>query len=103
RRLVAGVDVWLNNPIFPMEASGTSGMKAGMNGVINLSVLDGWWAEGYDGSNGWAISPASTALAPERRDSEESRTLYEILKEQLIPLYYDGRGDGYSPGWVSMA
>jgi starch phosphorylase len=103
RRLVAGVDVWLNNPIFPMEASGTSGMKAGMNGVINLSVLDGWWAEGYDGTNGWAIPPASTALPPERRDSEESRTLYETLKERLIPLYYEGREEGYSRGWIAMA
>jgi starch phosphorylase len=61
RRLVSGVDVWLNNPVYPLEASGTSGMKAAMNGVINLSVLDGWWEEGYDGTNGWAIKPATDA------------------------------------------
>jgi starch phosphorylase len=103
RRLVAGVDVWLNNPIYPLEASGTSGMKAGMNGVVNLSVLDGWWAEGYDGTNGWAIQPASPALPPEVRDSEESRTLYETLRERLIPLYYDRRSEPWSPGWLAMA
>ncbi|HSD59971.1 MAG TPA: alpha-glucan family phosphorylase [Burkholderiales bacterium] len=103
RRLVSGVDVWLNNPIYPLEASGTSGMKAGINGVINLSVLDGWWGEGYDGKNGWAIKPAPEGTDPERRDREESQTLYEILQDQVVPLYY-GRGKmGYSPEWVRMA
>lgn len=103
RRLVAGVDVWLNNPVFPLEASGTSGMKAAMNGVINLSVLDGWWEEGYDGTNGWAIKPATDAADDYRRNREESRALYEILQDQVIPLYYE-RGDiGHSPGWVRMA
>src|SRR5512134_291287 len=103
RRLVSGVDVWLNNPIYPLEASGTSGMKAGINGVINLSVLDGWWGEGYDGKNGWAIKPAPEGTDPERRDREESQTLYEILQDQVVPLYY-GRGKmGYSPEWVKMA
>src|SRR5258707_7576249 len=72
RRLVAGVDVWLNNPIFPMEASGTSGMKAGFNGVINLSVLDGWWGEGYDGANGCANQPAFERLGDERRHVHDS-------------------------------
>ncbi|HWA38552.1 MAG TPA: alpha-glucan family phosphorylase [Burkholderiales bacterium] len=104
RRLVSGVDVWLNNPVYPLEASGTSGMKAGMNGVINLSILDGWWDEGYDGENGWAIKPASPALDPHRRDHEEARTLYEILQHQVVPLYYARGGDGgYSPQWVHMA
>ncbi len=103
RRLVAGVDVWLNNPIFPLEASGTSGMKAGINGVINLSVLDGWWEEGYDGRNGWAIKPVSDQLDEERRDLEESRTLYELLQDQVIPLYYRRGDTGYSTGWVQMA
>ena len=79
RRLVSGVDVWLNNPEFPLEACGTSGMKAAMNGVINLSVLDGWWDEGYDGTNGWPIKPASAALNATQRDQEEARTLYELL------------------------
>jgi starch phosphorylase len=107
RRLVSGVDVWLNNPVYPLEASGTSGMKAGMNGVINLSILDGWWAEGYDGTNGWAVKPVSSGLDPHRRDQEEARTLYEILEHHVMPLYYrreNGGGAGsYSPEWVAMA
>jgi starch phosphorylase len=103
RRLVSGVDVWLNNPVHPLEASGTSGMKAGMNGVVNLSILDGWWDEGYDGENGWAIKPASPKLDPHRRDSEEARTLYEILQDRVIPLYYERTEGGYSPGWIRMA
>ncbi len=103
RRLVSGVDVWLNNPVHPLEASGTSGMKAGINGVINLSILDGWWDEGYDGENGWAIKPASHELDPHRRDYEEARTLYEILQDQLIPLYYRKANGGLSPEWVRIA
>jgi starch phosphorylase len=103
RRLVSGVDVWLNNPVHPLEASGTSGMKAGMNGVINLSILDGWWDEGYDGENGWAIKPASPEIDPHRRDREESRTLYEILQDRVIPLYYDRTEGGYSPRWMKIA
>ncbi|WP_126443993.1 alpha-glucan family phosphorylase [Sulfuricystis multivorans] len=107
RRLVAGVDVWLNNPVYPLEASGTSGMKASMNGVINLSVLDGWWGEGFHqddgGANGWAIKPASRSLDEERRDQEEGRSLYETLQDKVIPLYYARGPMGYSPGWVAMA
>ena len=103
RRLVSGVDVWLNNPVHPLEASGTSGMKAGMNGVINLSILDGWWDEGYDGENGWAIKPASPEADAHRRDREEARTLYEILQDRVIPLYYERTEGGYSPGWIRMA
>ena len=103
RRLVSGVDVWLNNPIFPLEASGTSGMKAGFNGVINLSVLDGWWGEGYDGDNGWAIKPASEMLDDGRRNVEESRSLYELLQDRVIPLYYDRGTMGFSPEWIKMA
>src|SRR3954447_395767 len=102
RRLVSGVDVWLNNPVYPLEASGTSGMKAGMNGAINLSILDGWWDEGYDGQNGWAIKPASPQLDQHRRDLEEGRTLYEILEHHVVPLYYR-RTNGYSPEWIAMA
>ncbi len=103
RRLVSGVDVWLNNPVYPLEASGTSGMKAGMNGVLNLSVLDGWWDEGYDGKNGWAIKPVSESLDQARRNFEESRTLYELLQDHVIPMYYR-RGDmGYSAEWLRMA
>jgi starch phosphorylase len=103
RRLVSGVDVWLNNPVYPLEASGTSGMKAAMNGAINLSVLDGWWGEGYDGSNGWAIKPAPTWMESYRRDKEESQTLYEILQDKVIPAYYEHGKMGYSPEWVKMS
>lgn len=103
RRLVAGVDIWLNNPIYPLEASGTSGMKAGINGALNLSVLDGWWGEGYDGKNGWAIKPGPEDMEGSLRDKEESRALYEILQDQVVPLYYNYGKLGYSPEWVKMA
>ncbi|MGH8745431.1 MAG: alpha-glucan family phosphorylase [Burkholderiales bacterium] len=103
RRMVAGVDVWLNNPVYPLEACGTSGIKAGINGVPNLSVLDGWWGEGYNGKNGWAIKPAPDTLDAVRRDEEEARTLYELLQDQVIPLYYATTPAGYSPGWVALA
>jgi starch phosphorylase len=107
RRLVSGVDVWLNNPIYPLEASGTSGMKAAINGVINLSVLDGWWGEGYhhdeSGDNGWAIKPASSIHDENRRDEEEGRSLYETLQDKVIPTYYARGPMGYSPAWVHMA
>lgn len=103
RRLVAGVDVWLNNPVYPLEASGTSGMKAGINGTINLSVLDGWWGEGYNGKNGWAIKPGPKDMPPTLRDKEESQTLYEILQDRVVPLYYHRDKLGYSPEWVKMA
>jgi starch phosphorylase len=103
RRMVAGVDVWLNNPVYPLEASGTSGMKAGINGTINLSVLDGWWGEGFNGKNGWAIKPGPEDMPPTLRDQEESQTLYEILQDRVVPLYYHRDKLGYSPEWVKMA
>ena len=103
RRLVAGVDVWLNNPVYPLEASGTSGMKAGINGTLNLSVLDGWWGEGYNGKNGWAIKPGPENMDMARRDKEESRDFYETLQDHVVPLYYTRDKLGYSPGWVKMA
>ncbi|OGT03443.1 MAG: alpha-glucan phosphorylase [Gallionellales bacterium RBG_16_57_15] len=103
RKLVSGVDVWLNNPLYPLEASGTSGMKAGINGAINLSVLDGWWGESYDGKNGWAIKPVSESLSEEVRTHEETRTLYELLQDQVVPLYYGHGKMGFSPDWVKMS
>ena len=103
RRLVAGVDVWLNTPTYPMEASGTSGMKAGINGSINLSVLDGWWGEGYDGTNGWAIKPAPDHFDEHKKFHEDSRTLYELVQDQVVPMYYNQNKLGYSPDWVKMA
>ncbi|RPH63747.1 MAG: alpha-glucan family phosphorylase, partial [Burkholderiales bacterium] len=102
RRMVSGVDVWLNNPIYPLEASGTSGIKAALNGVINLSILDGWWSEGYDGTNGWAIKPVVDP-DPTRRDREEARALYEILQDSVVPLFHEVGPLGLSPGWVAMA
>ena len=103
RRLVSGCDVWLNNPIYPLEASGTSGMKAGLNGVLNLSVTDGWWDEGYDGTNGWDIKPAPEYYDDGRRNREDSQTLYELLQDQVIPMYYQRNELGFSPAWVKMA
>src|SRR5262245_57342952 len=103
RRLVSGVDVWLNNPVHPLEASGTSGMKAAMNGAINLSVLDGWWDEAYDRTNGWAIKPGSNRKDQGERDADEARTLYQIFQDHVLPLYYARDGMTHSPGWVRMA
>lgn len=103
RRLVAGVDVWLNTPQYPLEASGTSGMKAGINGTLNLSVLDGWWGEGYDGKNGWAIRPAPESFDDHKRNREDARSLYEIIQDQVVPLYYERGKYGYSPAWVAKS
>jgi starch phosphorylase len=103
RKLVTGVDVWLNTPEYPLEASGTSGEKAGINGVLNLSVLDGWWGEGYNGENGWAITPHGPEYDPEFRDREEGQELLDILEKEVIPMYYDRNGHGYPEQWVKMS
>jgi starch phosphorylase len=107
RVLTSGVDMWLNTPVHPFEASGTSGMKAAINGTVNLSVLDGWWAEAYDGRrdhrNGWGIPPALDDQGAEDRDRQDSTTLYEILQDEVVPLYYArDEGLGYSPEWVKL-
>jgi starch phosphorylase len=94
-----GVDVWLNVPEYPKEACGTSGMKAAANGAINLSVLDGWWGEAYNGENGWAITPRSEA-DPQARDRQEAEELLKLLEHQVIPLYYRRNPEGEPEEWV---
>ncbi len=103
RKMVTGVDVWINTPEYPMEASGTSGQKAGINGVINLSVLDGWWGEGYNGENGWAIAPHGPQFDPAYRNQEEANDLLNLLERKVVPLYYQRDGHGYSEGWVRLS
>ncbi|MDQ0063042.1 alpha-glucan family phosphorylase [Paenibacillus harenae] len=101
KKLVQGVDVWLNTPVKPMEASGTSGQKAAMNGVLNCSVLDGWWVEGYNGRNGWAIEGA-TDTDPDQQDQQDSETLYRLFEEEIVPLFYK-RGEHAVPTeWINM-
>jgi starch phosphorylase len=101
RHLVQGVDVWLNNPRRPLEASGTSGQKVVLNGGLNLSILDGWWAEAYDGSNGFAIGMGETHSSVETHDQMDGDALYRALFEQVIPLYYDRDRDGLPRGWLA--
>jgi starch phosphorylase len=101
--LTQGVDVWLNNPRPPLEASGTSGEKAGMNGVLNASVLDGWWNEGYNGVNGWAIGQAPEDLEVRYDDAPDAEALYRLLEEKIVPLYYErSRGD-IPHAWIQMS
>ncbi|SFP31098.1 starch phosphorylase [Amycolatopsis arida] len=102
RYLYRGCDVWLNNPTRPLEACGTSGMKSALNGGLNLSIRDGWWDECYDGSNGWAIPTADGVTDPLLRDDLEAAALYELLGQQVAPLFYDRGPDGVPEGWMSM-
>ena len=102
RSLVSGVDVWLNNPIAPLEASGTSGIKAAINGRLNLSILDGWWAEGWMQDNGWGIPPANVQ-DPERRDALEAELILGTLEEEVLPLYYARDESGYPGAWVKRS
>ncbi|MFC1967877.1 alpha-glucan family phosphorylase [Chloroflexota bacterium] len=102
RYLVQGVDVWLNTPRRLQEACGTSGMKASLNGVLHLSVRDGWWHEGYNGTNGWAIGGDLDALRPEEEDAADAEVLYRLLEEEIVPLYYARDHDGVSHGWIRM-
>ena len=103
RKLVTGVDVWLNNPEYPLEASGTSGEKAAINGVINLSVLDGWWGEGYNNKNGWAIAPHNQSFDPAYRDYQEASDMLDIIEHEIIPMFYNRGAHGYSRDWVRMS
>jgi starch phosphorylase len=100
RHLVQGVDVWLNNPRRPLEASGTSGQKVVLNGGLNLSVLDGWWAEAYDGLNGFAIGTGRTHTSVDLHDARDREDLYRVLREEVIPLYYQRDRDGLPHGWI---
>ena len=100
RHFVQGVDVWLNNPRRPLEASGTSGQKVVLNGGLNLSILDGWWAEAYDGLNGFAIGTGRTHSNPEIHDKRDGDDLYRVLREQVIPLFYERDRDGLPIGWI---
>lgn len=102
RRLVSGVDIWLNTPTRPQEASGTSGEKALMNGVINFSVKDGWWYEGYREGAGWALTERRTYANQDYQDQLDAATIYGILENEILPLYYDKNGRGYSERWVRV-
>jgi glycogen phosphorylase len=102
RYLVQGVDVWLNNPRRPLEASGTSGMKAAMNGVINCSVLDGWWDEGYNGRNGWAIGGRDSNPDEPAQDWADAQDLYRLLEEEIVPAYYERDADGLPRRWLKL-
>src|SRR6202035_4203057 len=102
RRLVQGVDLWLNHPLRPLEASGTSGMKLAPNGGLNLSVLDGWWAEGYNGNNGWSIGAEIKEGAVDFQSEVDATSLYQLLENQIIPLYY-AKPDGKLPlAWLQL-
>ena len=100
RYLVSGVDIWLNNPRRPMEASGTSGQKASVNGVINFSISDGWWAEGYNSKNGWLIGTNEQYPSYETQDSADSESIYNTLENKIVPMYYNKNKDGISEKWM---
>ncbi len=102
RRLVSGVDIWMNTPTRPLEASGTSGEKAEMNGVVNLSVLDGWWLEGYREGAGWALTEKRTYQNQGYQDQLDAATIYGLLENEIIPLYYNKNAKGYSEGWIKV-
>ncbi|MBO5769486.1 MAG: alpha-glucan family phosphorylase, partial [Bacteroidales bacterium] len=100
KRLISGVDIWLNTPTRPLEASGTSGQKAEMNGVLNFSVLDGWWLEGYKPGAGWALTEKRTYQNQAFQDQLDAATIYSMLENEIIPLYYAKNSKGFSPEWI---
>ena len=102
RRLVSGVDIWMNTPTRPLEASGTSGEKAEMNGVVNLSVLDGWWVEGYRKGAGWALPQERTYELQNYQDQLDAATIYSLLENEIVPLYYEKNKNGYSENWIKV-
>ncbi len=102
KRLVSGVDIWLNTPTRPLEASGTSGEKAQMNGVLNFSVLDGWWKEGYVPGAGWALTDKRTYENQAHQDQLDAATIYQLLENEIIPMYYEKNEQGYSPRWIQV-
>ncbi len=102
KRLISGVDIWLNTPTRPLEASGTSGEKAQMNGVLNFSVLDGWWYEGYKEGAGWALTDKRTYKNQDHQDQLDAATIYSMLETEIIPLYFAKNSKGYSPDWVQF-
>ena len=102
RHLVSGVDVWLNNPRRPMEASGTSGEKASVNGIVNFSILDGWWAEGYNTKNGWSIGTNQEYYSYEEQDLADSESIYRTLEDKIIPAYYNKNEKSISETWIRL-
>jgi glycogen phosphorylase len=102
RHLIQGVDVWLNNPRRPLEASGTSGQKVVLNGGLNLSILDGWWAEAFDGANGFAIGKGTSHVSDAITDERDALSLYEELENRVVPIYYDRDQDGLPRQWIKM-
>ena len=103
RHLVAGVDVWLNNPRRPLEASGTSGMKASLNGIPTASILDGWWIEGYNGKDGWAIQSADARqMSQDEQDAADAVALYEVFEQKIVPLFYTRDERGIPRAWLQV-
>jgi alpha-glucan phosphorylase-like protein len=102
RMMTQGCDVWLNTPRRPQEASGTSGQKVPINGGINCSILDGWWVEGYRGDNGWAIGEENVALTADQQDAADALSLYQILEQQTVPLFFQKDPDGLRRKWIAM-
>ena len=101
RYLVQGVDIWLNTPRRPLEASGTSGMKATLNGAINVSILDGWWDEAYNVNTGWAIGKGEEYTDEKYQDEVESNSLYDLLEKEIVPLFYTRGAEDLPRGWIS--